>query len=1141
MLQTTSRCNAACAFCPYPTVADSMSQGTMDDRLLRRIIDECSEHPVQRLMPYLMNEPLMDRRIVERINYAKRRNPRASVHILTNGSLLTERKGDELIDSALDWIGLSIHGHSEEAYRQAMGLNRELTYRRVERFIGKAACRRGPDFVMVTFNGGGAVTPREREAELAHFRALGVRRISYYGQSISRAGNVLGIAAPKHRRVVGCRSIWWPEMLHVLFNGDVILCCMDWRRRVVVGNLGQVSIAELWCGDRYREVRDRVWGRCPDDDATGDWPCSRCEEAIVEPLIKPKNVDAALVVLPCAMLDSDASMAPGVQLSLRAVGLEELLLDMSSAVHERLDDDHGYLWRRAGHGVVYHGDPSFELMSSVPDEIEWCVARARELPANHLVFPLVRSNSALTQEVVRRIREREPERAVLAFGSDEGPPDVLRALAVPYHRYVNRTKLAEWVARQAGRIVASEEHPPGPTAVAPLPVEPPWRPPGWEGTGAGMVPPAREELEPGALTGWLDSLGSLSTAAGRLWRHPLLAGQDLRRELRRSTDTLLGLVMSLRGRAPVDEEPSGVPGSITLRPPPRTQLAGPRLVPVEQPAAPAEEPPAPRRAAVEPALIPPEPDDSVWQRRPDRSEEVDVLLATLPPWGCNNPPVGLAHLATYVRSRGYHAELLDMNIDLCRRLGPEWELLWHVENKNYWSNDTTFGLLLDLLGPHLDRYADLIVAHPAPLVGFSVVDPKERCTIELMRRIKQRGPDKHILLGGPACFTPEYRRIFTDNVAELVDGYVMGEGEQALCDVIDALRAGATDLHGIPGVLCHHDGVDLPFIRRQRLTPLDRVPFPHYEDFDLDRYPGDELIVEWSRGCVGSCTFCKGKMIDGKYRSHSSQAIFDALRRYAGELGIRKLTVCDPVINGDVQVLEELCRLITADGLELQWRGEAIPHAGLTGGLLRSMRQAGCQELQLGLESGSDRVLELMNKRRLFCVEEAARVVRECHEVGIRTALFIIIGFPGEGEEEFQQTCRFVEQNAAYIDELKSINSLHIITGTPVHLHPQRYNLCLPEVDYHYRWSTSDGENTTEVRNDRVRRLMALAAEHDIFVRETNLAEGKHHGLAEELQQAERSRAELLQALQGQVLTLQSVQEPVRCPAIRAGIARSDA
>jgi radical SAM superfamily enzyme YgiQ (UPF0313 family)/MoaA/NifB/PqqE/SkfB family radical SAM enzyme len=1140
MIQTTSRCNAACRFCPYPVVVDEQPQGTMDEALFRRIIDECAEHPVevQRLLLYLMNEPLLDGDLVERISYAKARNPRASLHILTNGALLTERRGDALIDSGLDWIGLSIHGYSPSAYREAMGLDRDVTYRRAERFIRAALARRGPGFVMVTFNGGGPVTSEEREAALSYFRDLGVQRISYHGGSISRAGNVPTIPAPRHEAVHGCHSIWWREMLHVLYNGDVVLCCMDWRRRVVVGNLREQSIAELWRSDAYRRVRDTVDGRVELPD---DFPCARCEEAIVLADSPEKPIDVLVVVLPCAVMDSDASAVPGVIRALRSRGVAEQLFDLSGPVYLRMTGEDSNLWRRAGHGVVHFGDGSAELVARRADEVEWCVARCREMVAHHMLFFLCPVNRRLTLEVVRRIKERDPERSVLVFGSEEQAPALLEQLAVPYQRHRRREETAAWVARRLHTAVEPVSLTVTPAAAPPSPpplADPDWRPPGWEGIGAGMAPPLPEESAGSPVMRWLDGLREAARTLPQLPRSPLVVGRELRRRAKESTQAVLRWVLAARGLAA--EPTTGVPGAGQLAPAqhePRADAA-PRVVGSERGASEGDEPcppcddasltAAPRKpmAAIGGDLPPAdgEPPGRVastpWQHRAAPGQTVDVLLGTLPPWGICNPPVGLAHLATAVRAKGFGVEVLDMNVDLYHRLGPRWELLWHVENKNYWSNAETFDLLLDELSPHLDEYAELIAAHPAPIVGLSVVDPKERCTIELIRRVKARAPAKRILLGGPACVTPDYRRIFTDAAAELVDGYALGEGEELLCDVVQAQRDGI-DWAQVPGVLCHRGGVDLPVVRRRRLLPLDKVPFPTYEEFELDRYHGDELIVEWSRGCVGACAFCKGKMIDGKHRSHSAPAIVAALKGYVERLGLRKFTVCDPVINGEPEVLVELCRLIGEQGLEIEWRGEAIPRSSLTPELLRAMRAAGCVELQLGVESGSDRVLERMHKRALFSAAEATQVVRACHEAQIRTALFIIVGFPGEGEAEFEQTCALIRDNAASIDEIKSINAVHVITDTPLHRHAEEFGICLPDVDYHCRW-TAEG-NTPEVRAERIRRLAALAAELHLPVRETNLAEEKHRGLAVDPGAASASRAELLARLQRQVATLQSV------------------
>ena len=1158
MVQTVSRCNAACRFCPYPTVSKDLDQGVMEEALFRRIMDECSEHQdeVQSIMLYLMNEPLLDPNIAARINYAKKRNPQATVHILTNGSLLTDKRADALLDSGLDWMGISVHGFSEEAYKEAMGLKRDVTYRRVDRFVERAIRRRGPEWLMVTFNGGGPVTPDEREAELHHFRELGVKRLSFFGSSISRAGNTDVVPAPQNDQVLGCNSIWQPEMLHVLYSGETILCCMDWKRQVKPGSLMGQSISELWHSAPYRAIRDIVNGQRPLPEG---FPCSRCEEAIVQPVTPHTSADVALVLIPCAVMDSDGSTLPGVQSGLRQLGMTETLADMSERVYQRMGNDMTHLWHRAGHGVIHHGDGSAELLRECPEDIEWAAARTREVPADHLLFFICEANQAASLEVMRRIKERDPGKFLLAYGTVDKPSHVLDDFGIPYLRHHRTMETAVWAGQSIGRDVqhpdkqpAPEENKPQEPPPAPMPVEPPWRPPGWEGTGAGMVAPAPEEEQPSSLSRALSSLQRAGKAARTFGRSPLLATQEIRRSLGEAKEALVGAFIP--GRGPDHEAApgtAGTPGGNVLgeleRPPragsggdgaPEAQAAADSAPleparPVPRPEPPAAEDPPEVQAEPEGCSCghePPHDDgrlpvpETPWQNRPDDGRPMDVILCTAAPWGFTNPPTALAHLAGYARYKGYGVDVLDLNVDLYHRLGREWELLWHVENKNYWSNETTFDLLLDVIGPHLDEYAKIMAEHPAPLIGFSVVDPKERCTIALIQRIKALAPDKHILLGGPACVTPEYRQIFIDNVAELVDGYAMGEGEAILVEAIERVRAGES-LSGMTGVFIQSapDAEPEAYKRRKRILPLDGIPFPHYEDFLLDRYPGDELIVEWSRGCIGACSFCKGKMIDGKYRTHSAQAILDSLKHYVEFLQINRFTVCDPVLNGDVEEMGKLCQLIIDSGLKLEWRGEAIPHKGQTAEVLQAMREAGCYELQLGVESASPKVLKLMNKLRLFDPETAARVVRAAHEAGIRTALFTIIGFPGEDEEAFMETMNFVKENADYIDELKSINALHIITDTPIHIRAEKYGLCLPEVDYHYKWSTTDGENTHEVRMDRVRRLKELADELGIFVRETNLAEGKHKSLQEALGQEEKSREELVADLQAGVNAISSV------------------
>ena len=514
-------------------------------------------------------------------------------------------------------------------------------------------------------------------------------------------------------------------------------------------------------------------------------------------------------------------------------------------------------------------------------------------------------------------------------------------------------------------------------------------------------------------------------------------------------------------------------------------------------------------------------EDRIYERFEERMKpEPQVLLVTTPPWGYENPPVGLAYLSAYLKQNGVPCDALDFNIEFYNSVFDIYKMLWHVENKNYWSNEKTFEVVKYSLNEQIDLAVEKMYNYGVPLIGFSVVDPKERITIEMIRGLRRDNYKGKIILGGPACHTPDYRRIFIDQAGDLIDGYCIGEGEKTLLECAQRVMKGES-IRGVPGLMWVDENGECQTAERPVIDDLDSIPFPNYEEFDFSLYPGDSLIVEWSRGCIGTCTYCKGREIAGKYRTHSAQHIFEELKHHYHVSGYDNFTVCDPLINGTPAVLEELCDLIVADGLKVRWNGEGIPLPGLTRDILDKMHAAGCYELQLGLECGSESVLKQMGKLRLFKVEQAKKVIRDTHEAGIKTCLFIIVGFPGETEEDFTQTLEFIDRNAAWIDQIKSINSLHVITDTPIHKHPDKFGVEMPEVDYHYLWSDKNGMDWPE-RNRRIRRVLALCQKHGIEVRETNLAEGKQYDLAEVIGAGELSIEQQMERMIKQINNLQS-------------------
>jgi hypothetical protein len=280
MIQTVSACNSACVFCPHRRFRTSLPQGEMDDRLFRRLLAEASEHPeVSCINLFLMNEPLLDPLLVERIARAKSACPQAQISLWTNGVALDPELAVRLLDAPLDSLGVSLHAHSAETYRRLTGrrdFGRVLD--NVVNFVEQRQARR-PDLTLVIRYVSADRLQRGEEQALAAFWAEGGVVLDIDEGYLSRAGNLEapGSVAAPHRWMAGCQALGGPKQAHVLFTGQVVLCCMDYARQSSLGDCSRESLGQIWRGPRRKEALETLYGV---REAPEDFLCSRCELAI---------------------------------------------------------------------------------------------------------------------------------------------------------------------------------------------------------------------------------------------------------------------------------------------------------------------------------------------------------------------------------------------------------------------------------------------------------------------------------------------------------------------------------------------------------------------------------------------------------------------------------------------------------------------------------------------------------------------------------------------------------------------------------------------------------------------------------------------------------------------------------------------
>ena len=274
-IQTTAFCNASCSFCPYPETSRTLPMGTMDDDLFHAIVDQLAGRDVLLLQPFLMNEPLMDKQIVPRLAYMKAKVPGATDqhHDQRRAPAAGPRRGAGAarpgqhprqlerahvrrpIGPRWDIDGAEVLAnvnHLADALRAAGARTRLivtallLKQNREEVFLARDYWRaRGVEFFLNPLN--------DRAGNIGDGA---LRDMLPFDEDVNRAQLL-------HYDMSGCPALY--AFLGILYNGDLVTCCMDWRRSLVLGNAREHSLPRALARPRLRRdpgaERHRAAGR----------------------------------------------------------------------------------------------------------------------------------------------------------------------------------------------------------------------------------------------------------------------------------------------------------------------------------------------------------------------------------------------------------------------------------------------------------------------------------------------------------------------------------------------------------------------------------------------------------------------------------------------------------------------------------------------------------------------------------------------------------------------------------------------------------------------------------------------------------------------------------------------------------------
>jgi radical SAM superfamily enzyme YgiQ (UPF0313 family) len=421
-----------------------------------------------------------------------------------------------------------------------------------------------------------------------------------------------------------------------------------------------------------------------------------------------------------------------------------------------------------------------------------------------------------------------------------------------------------------------------------------------------------------------------------------------------------------------------------------------------------------------------------------------ILLVLLPFWNPLTPPLGISCLKTYLQQKGFNVKAVDVNIEVEFRkaysdyfrilseglprnkqgcvyyIGNEVlrnHLMAHINrededeylqlvrviiNRTFYEDIEKCQVfkLNELINEFYNRlndyFLDLLNKEKPGILGLSVYSDTLPASLFIFKLTREKYPHIKTVMGGGvfadqlAIGSPNMET-FLQKTKEYIDKIIIGEGEILFSKFLQGELPGSQRVYQL---------ADL----KGEVLDISSQPITDFSDFNIPKYP---LMASYSsRSCPHRCRFCSETTQWGKYRSKSPGILVDQLvelyKKYNKQLFLFGDSLLNPGIDRLAKELLKREAVIYWDGYLRAEKPVGNPDNTLL------WRRAGFYRARLGLESGSRRLLESMHKN--ITVEQIKASVSSLAQVGIKTCTLWIAGYPGETEEDFQETMEIIEE-----------------------------------------------------------------------------------------------------------------------------------
>jgi radical SAM superfamily enzyme YgiQ (UPF0313 family) len=352
------------------------------------------------------------------------------------------------------------------------------------------------------------------------------------------------------------------------------------------------------------------------------------------------------------------------------------------------------------------------------------------------------------------------------------------------------------------------------------------------------------------------------------------------------------------------------------------------------------------------------------------------------------PPLGILYISGYLEDQG-------------------------IENEVY---DTTFASKKD--------FQDYLITNLPRVIGIYVNLMTKINVLETIRFIKKNLPDTFIILGGP-----EVRYSAENFLRYGADYIVIGEGEETMTELVNSLilvPAGMEISSStaqeppskklITGIAFLEDGNFVQTAEREKIKDLNDLSTPNRKKINLHLYLDawkkhhgkNALSVSTMRGCPYTCKWCSRAVYGLSYRRRTPEKVVEELVQIKKDYNPDSLWFVD-----DVFTISH--KWLTAFRDELKKQNASIPYECITRAdrlneeVIQTLKETGCFRVWIGAESGSQKVIDLMDRR--VDVNQVRDMIKLTKKHGIEAGTFIMLGYPGETEEDIEETIHHLKES----------------------------------------------------------------------------------------------------------------------------------